>query len=411
MTMIRSTSIAAAATRRTSVEIAAATARDRVALDYFRTFITLLVLAHHSALAYRSFGRFDAAHYLWSTAPIVDRQRWLAFDLFALFNDVFFMSWMFLLSGLFVAPSLARKGSRLFLRDRCLRLGLPFAIAVTVLMPLAHYPSFRMTGAEIDFGEYWRRTLLFGPWPAGPAWFIWLLLAFDAIAAALYRVAPGGMTRIGRWSSRAARQPTTFFAALVVVTAAAYVPVLLHFGAMRWLAFGPFSVQVSRVLLYAAYFLAGFAIGAGGIARGLVAPDGALARRWAAALATAIACYGLVAALQFLRVTVSDGALPAAWQAIYALAFVLSCGASGLALLALFLRFAKQRVGVLDSLCDNAYGIYLVHYVFVVWLQYALLDAPLAAVAKAAIVFAGALVLSWGVTAALRRAPVVARVI
>jgi surface polysaccharide O-acyltransferase-like enzyme len=58
---------------------------------------------------------------------------------------------------------------------------------------------------------------------------------------------------------------------------------------------------------------------------------------------------------------------------------------------------------VLDSLSRNAYGIYLVHYVFVVWLQYALLNAPVFAFVKAATVFGLTLVLSWVASAALQR--------
>ena len=64
---------------------------------------------------------------------------------------------------------------------------------------------------------------------------------------------------------------------------------------------------------------------------------------------------------------------------------------------AVFLRFGYARSTLTDSLSDNAYAIYLVHYVFVVWLQYALLGAALPAVAKGMLVFAGALLLSWGV--------------
>ena len=60
---------------------------------------------------------------------------------------------------------------------------------------------------------------------------------------------------------------------------------------------------------------------------------------------------------------------------------------------------------------DNAYGMYLVHYVFVVWLQYALLDVPLGAVAKATIVFSVTLVLSWGATAAIRCIPLGSRLV
>jgi hypothetical protein len=37
------------------------------------------------------------------------------------------------------------------------------------------------------------------------------------------------------------------------------------------------------------------------------------------------------------------------------------------------LRFATRHSRSLDSLSESAYGMYLVHYVFVVWLQYLLL--------------------------------------
>ncbi len=81
------------------------------------------------------------------------------------------------------------------------------------------------------------------------------------------------------------------------------------------------------------------------------------------------------------------------------------------AALALFLRFAGKARGVLDSLGANAYGIYLLHYASVTWLQFALLDAPLPGYAKAAPVFTGAVALSWGLSAMVRRIPAVARIV
>ena len=57
----------------------------------------------------------------------------------------------------------------------------------------------------------------------------------------------------------------------------------------------------------------------------------------------------------------------------------------------------------LDSLSANAYGMYLVHYVFVVWLQFALLDVALFAVGKAAIVFVGTLRDELGAGRGVRR--------
>ena len=55
-----------------------------VAFDRARTFITLLVLLHHSVVNYTHFGSGDKA-------------RWLGFDLIVLFNDSFFMACMFLI--------------------------------------------------------------------------------------------------------------------------------------------------------------------------------------------------------------------------------------------------------------------------------------------------------------------------
>ena len=77
----------------------------------------------------------------------------------------------------------------------------------------------------------------------------------------------------------------------------------------------------------------------------------------------------------------------------------------------LFLRFAEFGRGLLDALQPSAYGVYLVHYVFILWLQYALYDYSLPAVVKFAVVFAGTLSMSWGITVILRKLPVVARMI
>ena len=111
------------------VPVQAAISRD-TAFDYLRAFITVLVVAHHSVIAYARIspdvGLRHPLHPWLAGIPIADSHRLVSFDLFALFNDTFFMSLMFLLSGLFVWPSLARKGGARFLRDRLLRLGVPF---------------------------------------------------------------------------------------------------------------------------------------------------------------------------------------------------------------------------------------------------------------------------------------------
>ncbi len=89
----------------------------------------------------------------------------------------------------------------------------------------------------------------------------------------------------------------------------------------------------------------------------------------------------------------------------------MSCTASSSAFLSVFLRFGNKRSAVLDSLSRNAFGIYLLHYALVSWLQLSLLSADWPGAAKASAVFLMALVSSWAIVAALRRIPGLARVI
>src|ERR1700719_212311 len=118
--------------------------RSSLALDNLRAFVILLVLSFHSVLAYLQFlpaasYPFDSPPYQWRAVPIFDTHRWLGFDLYCAWQDVFLMSLFFFLSGLFVWPSLGRKGMVRFLHGRMLRLGLPFVLVVGGLMPPTLY--------------------------------------------------------------------------------------------------------------------------------------------------------------------------------------------------------------------------------------------------------------------------------
>jgi glucans biosynthesis protein C len=232
---------------------------------------------------------------------------------------------------------------------------------------------------------------------------LWELLVLNIAAAGVYRLAPGWETLLGKMASFGAH-PIRFFVGLVAASALAYVPLAIAFTPWQWLQLGPFGLQLSRPLHYAVYFFAGLGIGIYGREKGLLASDGLLARRWPVWLLAALAAFLLWTAPAALIFGRRDAA-PLGLQISADLSFVLSCACSSLFLMAVFLRFAKNRSRVLDSLSHNAYGIFLVHYVFVVWLQYALLNAPLFAFAKAAIVFGGTLLLSWATSAASRRVP------
>jgi peptidoglycan/LPS O-acetylase OafA/YrhL len=370
------------------------------ALDRARTFITLLVLIHHSVIAYTYFGH-------------TDRDAFLGFDGVVLFNDSFFMAAMFFLSGLFVWPSLQRKGTGWFLRDRLWRLGLPFVVCALFLMPLAYYAIELRQHPDISFAAFWWKTVTVGPWNSGPAWFVWVLLALDVLAAIVYRAAPGLVEAIGRLSLASYSRPRLFFWALLIASVIAYVPAVHYFGASHWFTIGPVAVQASRILLYLVYFFAGVGIGAVPFDRGLLAADGGLTRHWPVWLAATIATYGSIIALIYIKHSVLPDVQhqPLWWQIAYVLAFVAYSAAQTFNILALFLRFSNDGSSILDPLRDSAYGIYLIHYVPVLWLQYALYDfsfspvMQLSAIIKAVIVLVLTLAFSWAATAALRKIP------
>ena len=78
---------------------------------------------------------------------------------------------------------------------------------------------------------------------------------------------------------------------------------------------------------------------------------------------------------------------------------------------AVFLRFERSSFGLLDAMRPSAYGIYLLHFIPLIWLQYAVYDPAFPAFAKFAIVFTGTLSISWALTVLLRKMSTVARMI
>jgi hypothetical protein len=124
-----------------------------------------------------------------------------------------------------------------------------------------------------------------------------VLLAFDLTASLLYRFSPTLLDPINRLSLRGFERPADFYLFLAAVTAIVYIPAPVYFGAGRWFSFGPFDIQASRVLLYAAYFFIGAGIGAANFECGVLSADGRLAKSgWGWAVVTLVpyclACCG-----------------------------------------------------------------------------------------------------------------------
>lgn len=383
--------------------------KSSLALNNLRGLVILIVLAFHSVLAYLAWlgpspFAFDAPPFEWRAFPIVDSHRWFGFDLFCAWQDVYLMALMFFLSALFTWSSLKRKRTAKFLSDRFQRLGVPYLVGIFIIMPLAAYPSYRTTATDQSVAAYIRHYLALPFWPNGPLWFLWQLLALTILAAALYRFVPRCVECLARQSSSGHAHPWRYFAGLAIAGALAYVPMALIFTPWRWTNHGLLAVQYCRPLLYGVFYLAGLGIGANGLDRGLLEPEGMLARRWAVWLAAALGSLLAWMGLTKLAMDFGTGA-PLALNIAVDIAFVLACASGCFFVIGACLRFGAVRSRALDNLAENAFGMYLFHYPFVIWLQFALLGVALSAVGKGLTVFASAVALSWAVTSAFRLLP------
>jgi glucans biosynthesis protein C len=231
-----------------------------LALRNLRGLAILLILAFHCLSAYivnqpAQPPRFDLAPYAWRAMPIVDRERWLGFDLFCAFQFLYLMQLMFFLSGLFVWPSLRRRGWSKFIGHRMMRLGVPFIIVVYLVMPVAFYPVYRLTAADSDWPAFWSQWNALPITPTGPMWFLWFLIALNIGAALLYRLAPDMSSFLARPLAAAGARPGRFFAGIVGVTAVAYLPLSAIHSPWKWVGIGPFELQAAFAPQYALYFL------------------------------------------------------------------------------------------------------------------------------------------------------------
>lgn len=383
-------------------------------LDYLRSFVTLLVVAHHAALAYPTFAYFDPTHYIYSTAPVVDEDRWAGLDTLIGFNDAFFMPLMFFISGLFVYRGLRKKGPKAYLADRFVRLGIPFLIAEVLLIPIAYLPSFYQATGSTRFVPFVTDYIINQQWPVGPPWFIWLLLAFDGVAVVVFSSLPSFFPAVGNWLAKLSQHPVRFGATVYGLVALSLIPLSLWVGQYRWVGnWGPFDFQLNRLLFYLLFFLLGGCLGTTDWQTYLFRQGKLFGKGWLFWLGLSVACYGLVMFESRLGAgLVTRGTLtPTQGYFFFDMAFVASCLASMSACLSFFKQKIHRPLSGWDSLSANAYGIYVVHYGFVTWLQFALLGFDWPVPVKFALVFLGAVNLSWLSSSLARRSGLVAQIL
>ncbi len=141
-------------------------------IDGLRGCLSLLVVLAHVAISYGAVGGF------YYTEPGAEPWLKLLLTTFVAHSQFYFMGLFFLLAGLFIPSSLARKGTKVFLQERFLRLGIPFLIYELVAVPPLGYCYWVFQRQYLgSFGTYLVEKA-FKDFSPGPLWFVEALILF-----------------------------------------------------------------------------------------------------------------------------------------------------------------------------------------------------------------------------------------
>ena len=145
-------------------------------LDNLKILLVILVIMHHTMMTYGDLGDW------YFKDPNTDEVSSLVFIILSGLNQGFFMALFFFISTYFVPVSYNRKGPKKFLKDRFIRLGIPFLIYIAIVNPIMEY--LLVNDAKMPFFEfYWMQFQSFEAIVDflsgnGPLWFLLTLMIF-----------------------------------------------------------------------------------------------------------------------------------------------------------------------------------------------------------------------------------------
>lgn len=141
-----------------------------VYIDHLKVVLTVLVILHHSFVTYGAPGDWYYNEKTTLRAAIIPM------TLFVAVNQAFFMGFFFFLSALFIPSSYDKKGTRKFIADRLVRLGLPLVFYSVVLSPFLSYMPYSIKHPAVTYAQYLGG---FDGWiNFGVLWFVLALLLF-----------------------------------------------------------------------------------------------------------------------------------------------------------------------------------------------------------------------------------------
>jgi glucans biosynthesis protein C len=332
-------------------------------IDNLRVFLTVDVVMHHTACTYGNVGGWIYHENRQDTITQV------LLGIMTAVNQAYFMSFFFMLSGYFAMQSFRKKGSRVFLKDRFMRLGIPMLVFDLAINPVMEYSKIVKFGHYKDgLAAYYTAYMSHFPgFGTGPLWFVELLLIFSVCFVLWMKFAK----RKPQGDKRDACIPGN---AKIVVFA--FVMGAIAFGVRQFMPVGksiPFlNIQLPYCPLYIAMFIVGIAANERGWFEALQERTG---KTWlTVAIVASALCPVIMVVGGALKgdVTVFTGGWH--WQAaMYAFWEPFVCVGMSIGLFALFRKRFNKQGRVLKIMAQNAYTVYIIHAAVLFYLSLALI--------------------------------------
>jgi fucose 4-O-acetylase-like acetyltransferase len=116
-------------------------------LDNLRAFVIVMVIVLHASITYMAY-----PPEWWY---VLDPDRSDLFTMLVLLVDVPLMPALFFVAGYFALPSLERRGGGGFIREKIVRLAIPWGLGVFFLAPLATYMTYVSRDVPMGYLEFW----------------------------------------------------------------------------------------------------------------------------------------------------------------------------------------------------------------------------------------------------------------
>jgi glucan biosynthesis protein C len=359
-----------------------------------------LLVLHHLAITY---GHSGSWYYL------EGRPDDLASIVFALFNTVnqaFFLAFFFMISGYFTPGSYDRKGAWPFLKDRLLRLGIPFLIYVMLIDPLIEYAvAVNVRGFPGSFWEFLARY--FGNYRGlgtGPLWFVETLLIF-AIIYAVWR----GLARPANQSQHPDKTPGNLAVAVFALLLG-----VLTFTVRLWQPVGSMFELLKLQFPYLLQYIGLFVVGIIAYRRDwFLGISDAMGKLW---LGIAIVCIVLLP-IMFVAGGVMEGNVAPFLGGLHWQAFVTAvweqflCMGLVIGLLVWFRKRYDRQGALAKGMSASAYTVFLIHAPVLVFLALALRGISLHPLLKFAVVAPLAVALCFLIANYLRKLPLARRIL